>query len=187
MMTIGCNGLELAFSDRGQLAGIFQDGKCITDKRREDFFLQINVNGVYYTDAKDFVFEKAQQAEGRLVIYYRLLNRMRIAVYLEAMDTYIRLHAAFYNGPDDGEKKEVSDIVFCLPAIRYEGIEKDWFHSPGQGACYEVTSENITFTPKSRVADMAGFVPQEDMYRRRIKERGFWRWRMTAEKWRWVL
>lgn len=164
MMTIGCNGLELAFSDRGQLAGIFQDGKCITDKRREDFFLQISVNGVCYTDAKDFVFEKAQQAEGRLVIYYRLLNRMRIAVYLEAMDTYIRLHAAFYNGPDDGEKKEVSDIVFCLPAIRYEGIEKDRFHSPGQGACYEVTSENITFTPKSRVADMAGFVPQEDMY-----------------------
>lgn len=164
MITIGCNGMELAFSDKGQLSGIFQNGKCISDKRREDFFLQISVNGICYTDVQDFSFEKAEQTENRLVIYYRLLDMMRIVIHLETVDdTYIRLHAAFYNEPGGGEK-EVSDIIFCLPAIRYEGIEKDWFHAPGQGACYEVTSENITFSPDSRVADMEGFTMQEDMY-----------------------
>ena len=164
MRKIGCKELELVVSDRGQLAGIFQNGKCICAKSREDFFLQICVNGKCYTDTEDFVFEKAQQTEQRLALYYRLPGLTEITVYLEAAQTYIRLHAAFCGEPEGGECKELSDVVFSLPAVRYESIQTDRFHSPGQGVCYEVTSENITFSPESLVADMAGFPVQEDMY-----------------------
>lgn len=164
MLNIVCKDLEVVFSDKGEFAGIFQGGKCISGKKREDFFLQISVNGKCYTDTEDFVFEEAKQSEGKLTIYYRLPGIMRIAVYWESMGAYLRLHAAFYNEPGGEEIKELSDIVFCLPALRYESVEKDWFHSPGQGACYEVTSENITFSPESHVADMAGHILQEDMY-----------------------
>lgn len=35
---------------------------------------------------------------------------------------------------------------------------------PDREPCYEVTSENITFRPDGHVADMSGFITQEDMY-----------------------
>ena len=163
MISITCKNLEVAFSDKGRLMGIFQDGKCISGQKREDFFLKVNVNGESYTDAEGFVFEKAQQTEGTLALHYRIPNMLQVVVYWEAMEEYLRLHAAFYN-EKSGSAKEVSDPVFCLPAIKYESIEKDWFRSPGQGACYEVTSENITFIPDSHVADMKDHILQEDMY-----------------------
>lgn len=164
MVNISCKGLELVFSDRGLLAGIFQDGRSITDKRKEDFFLRVNADGKTYTDAEDFVFEKMEQEEGALSIQYRLLDAVRITVYMEARETYIKFYASYANLPGNESVKELSDSEFCLPAVRYESTRKDWFRSPGQGACYEVTSENITFTPDSHTADMAGFVTQEDMY-----------------------
>ena len=164
MIQIACGRLEICFSDKGELVGIFQNGESILDKRKEDFFLQVKVDGKSYTDRQDFVFEKAEKQDDALTLYYLLLDTVQIAVHLEVEKEFIRMYASFCEQDGRMAVREVSDCTFCLPAVKYESIETDRFHSPGQGACYEVTSENITFRPDGHVADMAGFITQEDMY-----------------------
>ena len=77
MIQIACGRLEICFSDKGELAGIFQNGESILDKRKEDFFLQVEVDGKSYTDRQDFVFENVEKQDGSLTLYYQMCIRDR--------------------------------------------------------------------------------------------------------------
>lgn len=115
MIQIACGRLEICFSDKGELAGIFQNGESILDKRKEDFFLQVEVDGKSYTDRQDFVFENVEKQDGSLTLYYLLLDTVQIAVHLEVEEEFIRIYASF--GGKDGQMavREISDCTFvCL-------------------------------------------------------------------------
>lgn len=164
MKTVRHKTLEIVFSDSGQFTGVFQGGRLVTDKKREDFLIAICIDGTTYTDAKDFCFKEFRNGENKLEAVYTLKDAVDIVLHFEERGHFIKVYADILKNTDSAEFKYVSDITFQLPAVKYDSIEKDLFHAPGQGACYEVTSGNITFAPDMKTGEMRDFACQEDMY-----------------------
>lgn len=164
MRTVKHKAMEIIFSDNGQFTGIFQNGCPVTDKKREDFLMSVCIDGTVYTDAGDFCLKEFRSGENKSEIVYSLKDAADIVLHFEACGHFIKVYADILKHTDSAEFQYVSDITFQLPAVKYDSIEKDLFHAPGQGACYEVTSGNINFAPDMKTGQMRTFDCREDMY-----------------------
>lgn len=162
MKTVSQNGLALSFTESGQLCCISQYGRCITTRRREDPFLEILVDGKVFSDTEGLSFVRMEQTGEALAVVYDE-NGFEVTVQIEPSLCGLSLSAGIRALPGLS-LHEVQHVTFRLPSICYDSLESDRFHAPGQGACYEVTSQNITFSPDAVTGDMRGFVTEEDMY-----------------------
>lgn len=162
MKTITFHNLELSFTDRGRLCCLSQNGNRITANGRNDPYFTVVADGREYSDAEGLVFSHLEEGDGLLALTYTA-EGFEATVRAERKAFGLCLYAVLRALPGSGPR-EVQNVTFSLPAVCYDGLESDRFHAPGQGACYEVTSENIIFSPEARTGDMRGFVTQEDMY-----------------------
>lgn len=162
MKTLANNNLELSFTDRGRLCCLSQNGDCITGRRQNDPFLSVAVDGKEYSDADGLAFREIREEDGALAVSYEG-DGFAVTFHAEKAARGLCLYASLEALPG-AAAREVQHVEFRLPAVRYDSLSSDLFHAPGQGACYELTSENITFSPDAKTGDMRGFVTQEDMY-----------------------
>ena len=162
MKTLSYNNLELSFTDRGRLCCLSQNGDRITGNRQDDPYVTLVIDGKEYSDAHGLAFARWQEENGALAVTYTG-DGFEVTVHIEKALCGLCLYADITALPGVS-LQEVQSVTFPLPAVRYDGLDADLFHAPGQGACYEVTSENIIFSPDATTGDMRGFVTQEDMY-----------------------
>lgn len=162
MKTLANNHLELSFTDRGRLCCISQNGESVTGLRQGEPFLFLLADGKEYSDADSLSFREWSEEGDSLAAVYEA-DGFTVTLHAEKAAGGLCLYAGIEALPG-APRREVQHVEFRLPAVRYDGPGSDLFHAPGQGACYELTSENITFAPDARTGDMRDFVTQEDMY-----------------------
>lgn len=152
--------IELEFSDNGILEAVYVRKKNILTKQGHHLAICLN-NFIYYDD-RDFQYIQCVQNDRGIYFSYKLYDKLYLTVRYIKVEFGIGIEVDISGIP--GAKGEVSWFEVRFAGLHFEGIDEDLFHAPGQGACYELTSGNINFTPCCSCRTMISFETKEDMY-----------------------
>lgn len=159
MFKLKCAAGELLFSDSGMLISV-QAGSRQCFNGETSLFV-ISANG---KEVDPEVFKSQIEEKGRNSITVRFESGGLI-VHMKYCSTgsYVTVNAAIEAKPDCSPLY-CDYFEFVLPHLQFESADKDIFHAPAQGACYELTSGNINFRPSCSVGYMSKFQKAEDMF-----------------------
>ncbi len=156
-------GIEIIFNKVGGLKQILFSGVSLVDDNADKNILEISINDTIYTQEKDFKLISYDECkESVLNIKYSILDNIELTLFLSLEATVLTAKAGIKYSGD--EKHTVDFVSFIFPGIRIKGKASDIFNAPGQGSCFEITSDNINFRPNIPVVDLAAFETKEDMF-----------------------
>lgn len=152
--------LNFRFNENGLLEKIEVDG-AVCLNRQESFFA-VCIDGKRY-ETSEFVFKGAARNKDNTILSYSLSERA-LDLSISFASSGPDLSASFDLRCGSDAQGILSYVELFLRELAFDGPDTDVFHSPGQGACHELTSRNINFKPGCRCSDLGGFTTEEDMF-----------------------
>lgn len=150
--------LAIAFDEDGRVCAIYVEGRNCLARPCRGFALSIDDALV---DGADFTFDGFSQSDGLLSLGYTSPScHVEMSYRKVGLSIAASAHVTF---PSHSQGM-LRWFEFIWPSLCFDSPEMDVFHAPGQGACHELTSLNINFTPGCRVSALGAFETREDMF-----------------------
>lgn len=161
MFHVKTQKIQIIFSDKGVLEAIFCDGENITAHSSKSWFC-VTVDGTEYQNNADYIFKTAQQTPTEMILQYTFLGEIEITHHFRVEGECVRVTAEI--NCVSTKQRMFQALTYVWHRLYFDGADKDCFYAPAQGACFEVTSQNINFRQGCAVKELSCFKTEEDMF-----------------------